>query len=131
MSHADSAAIFIQMIKTVKFTISWFLLHNICMIYHVKFFTKYVRRKSMCPINWWATGKVNPARFLETVISYEKFRRNFKKKQSSNICYCMISVRTFFCVCHLFNFSIRWQSLPAICFIGGTDCQCIKILTKD
>ena len=51
-SHADSAAIFIQMIKTVKFAISWFLLHNICMIYHVKVFTKYVRRKSMCPINW-------------------------------------------------------------------------------
>ena len=49
-----------------------------CIIWrHIKVFAKYFHGKWVCPVIWWATGKVKPARFLKTVILCKTFRGNF------------------------------------------------------
>ena len=72
--HAKTAAIFSQMNKTLNLQY-----HDIfCIIWHhIKVFAKYVHQKWVYPVIWWATRKVKPARFLETVILYEAFCGNF------------------------------------------------------
>ena len=72
--HDDTGTIFSQINKMLNsqchgiFSIIW---------RHIKFFTKCFHGKSVYPAIWRATGKERPARFLETVILCEAFRRNF------------------------------------------------------
>ena len=109
--HADKAAIFSQMNKTLNlqyhciFSIIW---------RHIKVYTKWFHGTSMCLIIWWATGNDKPARFLETVYLCQAFHGNFKRKVNFSPCYHTISVRTCFCVCICLMF--RFASLAYYCF---------------
>ena len=102
--NVDTAAIFSQMNKTLKFTIPWYLQHN---RRQVKVFTKSFREKSFSPVICWATGKEKPARFLKTVILCEAFRGSFKRKLGSSLCYHRISAHACFCIwiCLIFRFA--------------------------
>ena len=94
--HADTAAIFSQMNKTLNLQY-----HGIfCIIWcHIKVFTRNFHGNSVFPVIWWATGKEKPSRFLETVILCEAFRGNFKRKVGFSLYYHTISVCTCSCVC--------------------------------
>ena len=102
--RADTAVIFNQMKKTLNlqyhgiFCIKW---------HHIKVFTKFFYRKSVCPVIWWAIRKEKPAKFLETVILCEAFRGNFKNKVGSSLYYHTKPMRTCFCVsiCLIFRFA--------------------------
>ena len=59
----------------------------------------------MCSVIQLTTGKEKPARFLETVILWEEFCGNFKRKLNSSLCCHAISVRTCFRV-SMFNISV-------------------------
>ena len=110
--HADTAASFSQINKTLKLTIPWYL----CMIWrHLKVFTKCFLEKLTCPVIWWATRKENPARFLEAAILCEEFCGNFKRKLSSSPCYHMISVRSCFCVCICLMFWCIYLAYGSFC----------------
>ena len=111
MSSAGTAVIFSQIDKTLNlqyhgiFSIMW---------RYVKVFMKCFPGKFVCPVIWRPTGKEKPARFLETVILCEAFRRNFKRKFGSSPCYHTISVRTCFCVC--ICLIIQFAYLAYCCF---------------
>ena len=95
-------AIFSQMNKMLHLRY-----HGIfCIIWRVKVFTKCFHGKSVCPVICLATGKENPARFVETVILCEAFCGIFKSKLGSSLCYHTISM----CL-DLFNISIRLFSI--------------------
>ena len=96
--HDDTGRIFSQINKMLNsqchgiFSIIW---------RHIKFFTKCFHGKSVSPAIWRATGKERPARFLETVILCEAFRRNF----------AILAIIWYQCVLflcqYLFNISVR------------------------
>ena len=110
--HADTVVIFREMNKTLKFTIPWY---RRIIWPHVKVFIKWFQGKSVCPVIWSATEKEKPARFLGTVILYEVFCRNIKRKLGSRLCYHSISLHNCFCVCICLIF--RFTYLAYYCFI--------------
>ena len=72
-------------------------------------------KESVCPILWWATGKDQPAGFLETVALCEGICGNLKRKLSSSFYHHTISVHAFFCVCICLIFYFAYLAFCCFC----------------
>ena len=79
--HADTATIFSQMNKTLKFTMAWLVWMASCYSFH-----KMFSHKSTYPEIQWPPGKEISIRFSNTVTTYKSLRGNFHRKISM-ICF--------------------------------------------
>ena len=97
--HAETAAIFIQMNKTLKFTTSYIF----CIIWcHVKILTKSAQRKSVCPVIWSTFEKRSQTDFYKQWFCAKPFVETVLLFLSNNI---SAYLRFYACICLIFHFA--------------------------